>query len=199
MSSFGSNVFSRNDHSCETRQFHASTDRLPNTLLCLEGCRPADHQSAVLRCTADSHISTGNVGRMGDKPSSEDDDLLARLNALKHSHVSFDSSSKSMARPVEEGVDNTPEDLLARFQRIHGREVTAMQYHQKDSSAARDTDRSASPTVDELLAELGSEEDYIVHRSEVEEAQALMAEASGPLLILFRCWCASMSLDVFHQ
>ena len=58
---------------------------------------------------------------MHDEPSNLDDALLARLNNLKGSSVSVDSS-KSLALPPSAGgaseLDDTPEDLIARFERL---------------------------------------------------------------------------------
>lgn len=153
----------------------------------------------VPRCTADFPTGPGNVGGMGDRPSSNDEDLLARLNALKRSHISFRSSSSSSAPPIEEGSDDTAEDLIARFQKIHGRGVTAMKEVDTESAAACDKDRSPSPTIDELLADLGPEEDYTIDRSDIEEAQALMVEASSPSLIPCLCCCVLTCVDASHK
>ena len=135
---------------------------------------------------------------MGDGPSSEDEDLLARLNALKHSHVFLESSPKASVSAIEEGADDTPEDLIARFQRIHGGKVAAKQEREKESSSSLDEGRPPSPTIEELLAELGSEEENKIDRLEIEEAQALMAEVSSSSLMSCSCCCVLQRFDTFH-
>ena len=122
---------------------------------------------------------------MDDKSSARDEDLLARLNVLKQSHISLEHASKSLASPVFEGADKTPEDLIARFQKLHGREATAVQEHGTDSSTDNEEEISGSPTIDELLAELGPEEDYMLDHSEITESQALLAEASSLPYLVF--------------
>lgn len=122
---------------------------------------------------------------MDDKSSAKDEDLLARLNILKQSHISLEPSSKSLASPVSEGADKTPEDLIERFQKLHGREATAVQEHGTDSSTDYEEGTPGSPTIDELLAELGPEEDYMLDHSEMKEAQALLAEASTLSYLVF--------------
>lgn len=127
---------------------------------------------------------------MGDGSSSEDDNLLARLNALKHSNVSFNSQSQYSALHVEAGTDDSPEDLIERFQRIHGKVITVgRKQDEEHSSASFDRDPAPSPTIEELLADLGPEEDYIVQKSDIEEARALMAEVSNIQPLLLLCWC----------
>lgn len=113
---------------------------------------------------------------MGDGPSSVDETLLARLNALKSSGISFDS-------PFSFPTTNTPPpstDLHARFlglgpsSRIitpHSVALPELVSENNDGSA------SPSPTLEELLAELESDEGYFVAKSELAEAEALIEEA----------------------
>ncbi len=114
---------------------------------------------------------------MGDGSSAEDDELLGRLNALKQSRISLATTPTLSTSAIEDGADDSPEDLIARFQKIHGRSTSVRQDSDKASASSVEDDRPPSPTIDELLAELGHEGDFGLNRSELVEAQNLLAEA----------------------
>ena len=125
---------------------------------------------------------------MGDESSAEDENLLARLNALKQSHVSLSSSTKLSIPSVKDGADGTSEDLIARFERIHKRDTADRSEPVRASAKSLEKDEDGdggppSPTLEELLGELGRKEDYAVKRPEVEEAQALVAEAKRAVAV----------------
>lgn len=114
-------------------------------------------------------------------PSNNDDALLARLNNLKQSTLSFDSS-KSLAVPAGAGeLDNTPEDLIARFERLHGRKST--DHEQTSLTEAPNDDGSCppSPTIEELLAQLDPEDQCRIDSTDLEEGRELIAEAKRTL------------------
>ena len=114
---------------------------------------------------------------MGDGSSADDENLLARLNALKQSHVSLSSSTRLSTPTVADSADSTPEDLIARFQRIHRRDVSDNQELVRGPSKPIEEGGPPSPTIEELLGELGREEEYKIDRTELEKAQALVTEA----------------------
>ena len=114
---------------------------------------------------------------MPHEPLNPDDALLARLNSLKQSSVSFDSS-KSLAVPASaSGLDDTPEDLIARFERLHGRKSTDHKHVSSPESIDDDISCPSSPTIDELLAQLNSEDHYKINSIDLEEGKGLIAEA----------------------
>ena len=118
---------------------------------------------------------------MPDEPLDPDDALLARLNNLKQSSVSFDSS-KSLAVPASaSGLDDTPEDLIARFERLHGRK--SADHKQASSPESIDDEISCppSPTIEELLAQLNAEDHYKINPTDLEEGEKLIAEAKRTL------------------
>lgn len=121
---------------------------------------------------------------MGDKPSSQDSVLLARLNALKQSSVAFDhrSNTQSTAAAHSEFKD-TPEGLIARFQRLHEREVPEEEDDNPAEADATDNDSDVppSPTIEELLAELGPEDRYTISDTDLQEANQLLDEAKSVL------------------
>lgn len=115
---------------------------------------------------------------MGDGPSSVDETLLARLNALKTSGISFNSPYSPLT-----GGNTTPSastDLHARFLSLgpssrnitpHGVGLPELESENDDSAAP------PSPTLEELLAELESDQSYFISKSELVEAEDLIAEA----------------------
>ena len=118
---------------------------------------------------------------MPDEPSNPDDALLTRLNNLKHSSVSFDSS-KSLALPASATeLDDTPEDLIARFERLYGRNSTGHKHFSSPESTVDDISCPPSPTIEELLAHLDTEEQYKINSSDLEEGKELIAEAKRTL------------------
>lgn len=117
---------------------------------------------------------------MGDGPSSVDETLLARLNALKSSGIGFDS-------PYSLPATNTPPpstDLQARFLSLSSssRNVTPHSVALPDLVSEKN-DGSAPPssTLEELLAELERDQGYNIAKSELAEAEALIEEAKTAL------------------
>ena len=119
---------------------------------------------------------------MDDEPSDHDDALLARLNNLKQSSVSFGSFKNLSASAGVSKLDDTPEDLIARFERLHGRK-TADGHEQTSLLSTIDDDENGppSPTIEELLAQLGPEEQYTFSSTDSKEADELLAEAKHAL------------------
>ena len=116
---------------------------------------------------------------MADPPSPEDEALFARLNTIRPTNFSFDNT-KPLLPPLHSESEDTPEDLISRFQQVHGRRPT-----QQDASVpvedSTKEDRPASPTIEELLAEIGSEEQFKVDEIEIKETRSLLAEAKAAL------------------
>ena len=120
---------------------------------------------------------------MADKPSLHDKILLARLNNLKKSTTSLRPSTTSIAT-APSNVDDTPEDLIVRFQKIQGRSITGSEDRVSAEAVAKDedeADRPPSPTIEELLAELGPADQWTVDSTELKEANELLAEAKRAL------------------
>ena len=119
---------------------------------------------------------------MDDEPSDHDDALLARLNSLKQSSVSFGSFKSLSASIGVNELDDTPEDLIARFERLHGRKP-ADGHEQTSLLSTIDDDETgpSSPTTEELLAQLGPEEQYTFSSTDSKEADQLLAEAKHAL------------------
>ena len=120
---------------------------------------------------------------MDNKPSDDDDDaLLARLNNLKQSSVSFGSFNGLLSSAGARTLDDTPEDLIARFERLHSQR--AFDSHERISSSNVINDSESgqpSPTIEELLAQLGPEEQYTLSSADLTEADELLAEAKRTL------------------
>jgi len=113
---------------------------------------------------------------MGEEPSDQDNALLARLKALKQSDVGFDHPFIASF-----GTRDTPEDLVARFQKLHGRNA-AGEYDNTVAEAVPDDDvGSPSPTIEELLAELSSEDQYSISDTDLKQGDQLLAEAKDAL------------------
>ena len=118
---------------------------------------------------------------MADEPSSHDNALLARLNNLKQSSVSFETS-KSLSVPAGASeLDDTPEDLIARFERLHGRKSADHKQAPLVESIDDDNSCPRSPTIEELLAQLDPEGQCRISSTELEEGKALIAEAKCTL------------------
>lgn len=117
----------------------------------------------------------------GDGHSNDDDALLARLNNLKQSSLSFDLS-KSLAVPAgARELDNTPEDLITRFERLHGQKSTDHEQASLTESPNDDGSCPSSPTIEELLAQLDPEDQYRIDSTDLEEGRELVAEAKRTL------------------
>ena len=121
---------------------------------------------------------------MADEPSLHDKILLARLNNLKKSTISLNPSTTTSIATAPSNVDATPEDLIARFQKIQGRSITGSDDRVSAEAIAKDedeADRPPSPTIEELLAELGPADQWTVDSTELKEANELLAEAKRAL------------------
>ncbi|MCJ1272744.1 hypothetical protein MMC21_000531 [Puttea exsequens] len=118
---------------------------------------------------------------MGEGPSDEESALLARLNNLKKSNVSFNQSSTINATSVSNGQDETPEDLLARFQKLHRNGEKSGKILSTEGAVNNEYIGPPSPTVEELLAELGQEDKWNLKDTDIKEADDLMAEARRAL------------------
>lgn len=115
-----------------------------------------------------------------------DDDLLARLNALKKSHISFDTTpSVPAAIPAPEPVvDDEPiTDLAARFRRLGGAGTSANTTPTKGVSGAAgplNEDAEHNPedekTLDELLQELGQAHEWNISNEDEKDVGKLVAE-----------------------
>ena len=118
---------------------------------------------------------------MDDEPSTHDDALLARLNKLKKSNISFKTSNTLSVTTSTSEADETPDDLIARFQRIHGQNAASTVEHSSADTVSNDGDGPPSPTIEELLAELGPEDQWTVDSTDLKEAHKLLAEAKHAL------------------
>lgn len=118
---------------------------------------------------------------MDDEPTRQDQDLLVRLNALKLSNVTLKSSSDLCTSGGALAADETPEDLVERFQRNHGRRHTNDQGPSLTESSVHGENRPPSPTIEELLAELDPDNQHMLDFSDLREAQDLLAEAKSVL------------------
>ncbi|KAK0515846.1 hypothetical protein JMJ35_001880 [Cladonia borealis] len=118
---------------------------------------------------------------MDDEPSANDNALLARLNKLKKSNISFGTSNTPSVTISTSEADETPNDLIARFQRIHGQNAASTLKQSSADSAPNDGGRPPSPTIEELLAELGPEDQWTVDSTDLKEADDLLAEARRAL------------------
>lgn len=118
---------------------------------------------------------------MGDEPIDQDDALLARLNALKQSNVTLDSFNviPIAAAPFES--KESSEDLVARFQKLYGKKAAGGPDLTLEETAPDDDGRPSSPTIEELLAEIGPEEQYTINETDLTEANQLLAEARHAL------------------
>ncbi|KAL9112025.1 MAG: hypothetical protein Q9227_003645 [Pyrenula ochraceoflavens] len=117
---------------------------------------------------------------MAGEPSKQDRDLLARLNALRKSTIDLDATRVTYLPPAEippqssHPNPNPASDLSSRFAALSG-----------SSSAKTGTPLNIpelqnslnDKTVEELIAELGPEEQWRVGKDEEAEAHALLEEA----------------------
>ena len=118
---------------------------------------------------------------MDDEPFTHDNALLARLNKLKKSNISFGTSNTpSVTIPTSE-ADQTPDELIARFQRIHGQNAESTLEQSCVDNAPDDGVGPPSPTIEELLAELGPEDQWTVDSTDLKDADDLLAEARRAL------------------
>ncbi|MCJ1405836.1 hypothetical protein MMC11_009066 [Xylographa trunciseda] len=117
---------------------------------------------------------------MPNESSNYDDALLARLNALKTSNVSFGPKETSSTEISSEG-NAAPkigqDSLIDRF-----RSFTAVAQPQSQSSPESEQDEDDGRTVEDLLAELGPDDQWTLHPEEPDEMQKLLDEARQLLL-----------------
>lgn len=119
---------------------------------------------------------------MANEPSDHDAALLARLNNLRHSSVSFGSSNSLSAPAGVSELDDTPEDLITRFERLHGQ--NSVDSHEKApllNAITEEKSRQPSPTIEELLGQLAPEEQFTLSSTDLKEAYELLAEAKCAL------------------
>ena len=116
-----------------------------------------------------------------EPPSDHDETLLARLNALKQSNVSFGISKGASTSEVPSESQETPEDLVDRFQKLYGRTDVDGQDNVSTLVKTENDNGPPSPSMEELLAELGPEDQYTIDDTEMEQANRLLAEAKHAL------------------
>ncbi|KAI4255491.1 MAG: hypothetical protein L6R42_006703 [Xanthoria sp. 1 TBL-2021] len=115
-------------------------------------------------------------------PSNHDKALLSRLNALKPSSISL--SSTSCPFPPNEQIPN----ITTRFHSLksapnnNNNDPDALIASITEAPNNENEDATPSPTVEELLADLGPEEQWRVERDEGEKICQLMEEARGVLV-----------------
>ncbi|KAL6715949.1 hypothetical protein ACLMJK_006911 [Lecanora helva] len=114
-----------------------------------------------------------------EPPPNRDKALLARLNALKQSNVSFEPEHSAFKAPSE--AQETPDTLIERFQDLYCRNATVRESNAAAQTETKDNDEPPSPTIEELLAELGPEEQFTVNDTDLQEADQLLAEAKRTL------------------
>ncbi|KAL8629176.1 hypothetical protein Q9189_005132 [Teloschistes chrysophthalmus] len=115
---------------------------------------------------------------MGADPTHQDKALLERLNALKQSSISFQSSQS------HQSPRSPTDDLTARFRTINNarrNDPDALTKAVAESIDSREEDAPPSPTVEELLADLGPEEQWDIDGDEKSQIQSLLKEAKEAL------------------
>ncbi|KAL8919189.1 MAG: hypothetical protein Q9208_006949 [Pyrenodesmia sp. 3 TL-2023] len=106
--------------------------------------------------------------------------LLDRLNALKKSSVTLEGKTIASLHQ-DEPQDNS--DLAARFSKLHSqRRLTTDELIQSVAEAASNTEEAPpSPTVEELLADLGPEEQWQLDREETVQIKDMLKEVKEAL------------------
>lgn len=111
-----------------------------------------------------------------------DDALLARLNNLKQSNLTPGPRNSLLAPSSPSRLDDTPEDLIARFERLHGRKSADGNKQAPLTDVTNNDDSSpTSPTIEELLGQLGPEDQYKISSTDLEEVKELITEAKRTL------------------
>ncbi|KAH0388585.1 hypothetical protein KCU92_g695, partial [Aureobasidium melanogenum] len=105
-----------------------------------------------------------------------DDTLLARLNALRKSPITF-SKTHSLDLPSTP-QRTTDSDLTARFRSLTPNSTITSPLPDAEDTQHNDED---DRTIEELLQDLGPEEQWSVDRDEGERIRDLMAEAKSAL------------------
>lgn len=108
--------------------------------------------------------------------TSRDDDLLARLNALKPSSVQLNGKKLDL---TPSGTGEDAEDLTARFQKLHGGASRGLSAEPESLAPHNDED---DQTLENLLADLGPEEQWKLDPDEPAHINALLDEAKAALL-----------------
>ena len=116
----------------------------------------------------------------GDFPS-HDEALFARFNALKQSNGAFDISRQTSADELLTGSYESPEDLIEHSQKFYGGKIGEA----RDISLAQptylDISEQSSPAIEELLADLGPEDQFTIDDQDLQEATQLLVEAKHAL------------------
>ncbi|KAI5204252.1 hypothetical protein E4T39_03716 [Aureobasidium subglaciale] len=105
-----------------------------------------------------------------------DDALLARLNALRKSPVTLSKTSPLDLSATPQR--NTDFDLTARFRSLTPNSAVASPFQESEDTEHNEED---DRTIEELLQDLGPEEQWSVQRDEGERIRDLMAEAKSAL------------------
>ncbi|KAF2099901.1 hypothetical protein NA57DRAFT_75404 [Rhizodiscina lignyota] len=105
-----------------------------------------------------------------------DDALLARLNALRRSHISLDKAPKLHS---EDDDTNTPPDLNSRFKNLNS---------SNETPSVADDDQGSTPhndeddkILDELLKDLGPQEQWALGKDEQTDVKNLVADVRSAL------------------
>ncbi|GAM86003.1 hypothetical protein ANO11243_040130 [Dothideomycetidae sp. 11243] len=107
----------------------------------------------------------------------KDDDLLARLNALKSTSIQFDTTFRfDAASPANNAED--PEDLAARFRKLHSGGTSRQASVEPENTPHNDED---DQTLEDLLKDLGPEDQWQLNPDEPTHIDALLAEAKAAL------------------
>ncbi|KAF2234972.1 hypothetical protein EV356DRAFT_514613 [Viridothelium virens] len=129
--------------------------------------------------------------------SSIDDELLARLNALKKSHITFDTSRES-STPKSHAItkdENVDDDLKARFRRLGSSSNTIakspipfedhvtsrMSIGSEISAEEAGYNEEDGKTLEELLCDLGPEDQWRLGPGDSREIKELLDEARKAL------------------
>ncbi|KAL9009034.1 MAG: hypothetical protein Q9173_005900 [Seirophora scorigena] len=119
---------------------------------------------------------------MDGGPSHTDQSLLDRLNALKASSISFQSTTDPFLKSQNQSEDVS--DLAARFSNLNSnRRFTSDDLAESvaEETSASTEDAPPSPTVEELLADLGPEDQWQLGQDETAQIKGLLDEARSAL------------------
>ncbi|KAI4090540.1 MAG: hypothetical protein LQ344_004681 [Seirophora lacunosa] len=119
---------------------------------------------------------------MDGGPSHTDQSLLDRLNALKASSISFQSTTDPSHKSQNQSEDVS--DLAARFSKLNSsRRFTSDDLAKSvaEEASASAEDAPPSPTVEELLADLGPEDQWQLGQDETAQIKGLLDEVKSAL------------------
>ncbi|CAD0011087.1 unnamed protein product [Aureobasidium pullulans] len=105
-----------------------------------------------------------------------DDALLARLNALRKSPVTLSKTSPLDLPATPQRTGNS--DLTARFRSLTPNSAVASPFQEPEDTEHNEED---DRTIEELLQDLGPEDQWSVQRDEGERIRDLMREAKSAL------------------